>query len=81
MGQDAVAQLTALLGQAGELREKLSNGERLQLVGLAGALLNELEKPDEAIFRMTFNDVSIQGRQNPLDASIPLTQWRDEAVY
>lgn len=80
MGQDAVAQLTALLGQAGELREKLSNGERLQLMGLAGAFLNELEKPDEAVFRMTFNDVSTPLGPTKTPRCITLKQQRDEAV-
>lgn len=81
MSQDAVDQLTALLGRAGELREKLSNGERLQLMGLASALLGELEKPDEAIFRMTFNDVSTPSRPTEPRLSIALTQRRDEAIY
>lgn len=57
MGQDAIAQLSELLAKAGELRKSLSNGERLQAMGLAGAFLGELERPDEAVFRMTFNDV------------------------
>lgn len=58
MGHEAIAQLSALLSQAEGLRESLSNGERMQLMGLAGAFIGELQRPDEALFRMTFNDVS-----------------------
>ena len=52
MSQGAIAQISELLAKAGELRETLSNGERLQLMGLTGAFLGELERPDEAVFRM-----------------------------
>ncbi|KAH7093500.1 S-adenosyl-L-methionine-dependent methyltransferase [Paraphoma chrysanthemicola] len=52
---DAIAQLKTLLSQAQGLRETLSNADRLQLLGLTQALSNELERPDEAVFRITFN--------------------------
>jgi hypothetical protein len=58
MQPDAISQLKALLSAAPNLRSQLSNTERLQLSGLAEALRNELERPDEAVFRVTFNDVS-----------------------
>jgi hypothetical protein len=57
MEPDAIAQLKSLLTSAPELREKLSNTDRLQLLGLTQALSNELERPDEAVFRITFNQV------------------------
>ncbi|CAN9089438.1 unnamed protein product [Alternaria alternata] len=56
MEPDAISQLKALLSAAPNLRSQLSNAERLQLSGLAEALRNELERPDEAVFRVTFND-------------------------
>jgi hypothetical protein len=59
MESDATTQIKQLLGQASELREKLSNGERLQLMGLIDALSNELQRPDEAVFRITFNQVCL----------------------
>jgi hypothetical protein len=59
MESDAVTQIKKLLDAASELREKLSNGERLQLIGLTDALSNELQRPDEAVFRITFNQVSL----------------------
>lgn len=52
MGHEAIAQISELLGNVEELRKTLSNGERLQLVGLTEAFLGELERPDEAVFRM-----------------------------
>jgi hypothetical protein len=52
MSQNAIAQLSGLLAKAGELRDTLSNGERLQLMGMTAAFLGELERPDEAVFRM-----------------------------
>ncbi|KAH7082793.1 S-adenosyl-L-methionine-dependent methyltransferase [Paraphoma chrysanthemicola] len=52
---DAIVQLKTLLSQAQGLRETLSNADRLQLLGLTQALSNELERPDEAVFRITFN--------------------------
>ncbi|KAH7385554.1 S-adenosyl-L-methionine-dependent methyltransferase [Phaeosphaeria sp. MPI-PUGE-AT-0046c] len=55
MESDPIAQIKQLLGAAGELREKLSNADRLQLIGLTDALSNELQRPDEAVFRLTFN--------------------------
>ncbi|KAH8731888.1 S-adenosyl-L-methionine-dependent methyltransferase [Phaeosphaeriaceae sp. PMI808] len=55
MESDAISQIKALLGAAGDLREKLSNADRLQLIGLTDALNNELQRPDEAVFRITFN--------------------------
>ncbi|KAF2026060.1 S-adenosyl-L-methionine-dependent methyltransferase [Setomelanomma holmii] len=55
MEPDAIKQVKQLLTQAGELCEKLSNGDRLQLMGLTEALTNELQRPDEAVFRVTFN--------------------------
>ena len=58
MEADAISQLKALLSAAPNLRSQLSNAERLQLSGLDEALRNELERPDEAVFRVTFNDVS-----------------------
>lgn len=58
MEPDAISQLKALLSAAPDLRSQLSNAERLQLSGLAEALRNELERPDEAVFRVTFNEVS-----------------------
>jgi hypothetical protein len=57
MESNAIAQLKELLASAGELRDTLSNGERLQLLGLADALRSELERPDETIYRITFNEV------------------------
>jgi hypothetical protein len=57
MELDAISQLKKLLGVTPKLRETLSNAERLQLCGLANALRNELERPDEAVFRVTFNEV------------------------
>jgi hypothetical protein len=57
MESDAVSQIKKLLASASELRESLSNADRLQLIGLTDALSNELQRPDEAVFRMTFNQV------------------------
>jgi hypothetical protein len=57
MESDAIAQIKQLLSQASDLREKLSNADRLQLLGLTDALSNELQRPDEAVFRLTFNQV------------------------
>jgi hypothetical protein len=57
MGSDAISQLKTLLAAAPTLRSQLSNTERLQLAGLAEELRNELERPDEAVFRITFNEV------------------------
>jgi hypothetical protein len=57
MESDAISQIKQLLGQASDLREKLSNADRLQLLGLTDALSNELQRPDEAVFRLTFNQV------------------------
>lgn len=57
MEPDAISQLKALLSAAPNLRSQLSNAERLQLSGLAEALRTELERPDEAVFRVTFNEV------------------------
>jgi hypothetical protein len=59
MESDPISQIKQLLGQAADLREKLSNGDRLQLIDLTDALRNELQRPDEAVFRMTFNDVRL----------------------
>ncbi|KAF2846797.1 S-adenosyl-L-methionine-dependent methyltransferase [Plenodomus tracheiphilus IPT5] len=56
MESDAISQIKRLLSSADELREKLSNSERLQLIGLTDALSNELQRPDEAVFRITFNE-------------------------
>ncbi|KAI4669702.1 uncharacterized protein J4E88_009985 [Alternaria novae-zelandiae] len=53
---NALSQLKTLLAAAPTLRAQLSNTERLQLSGLAEALRNELERPDEAVFRVTFNE-------------------------
>ncbi|ETN42026.1 uncharacterized protein HMPREF1541_03965 [Cyphellophora europaea CBS 101466] len=58
MTSEAIKQLTGLLSQASELRESLSNVERQQLMGITGAFLGELERPDEAVYRITFNEVS-----------------------
>ncbi|OAL03100.1 S-adenosyl-L-methionine-dependent methyltransferase [Phaeosphaeriaceae sp. SRC1lsM3a] len=55
MESDPIAQIKQLLGAASDLREKLSNADRLQLIGLTDALSNELQRPDEAVFRLTFN--------------------------
>ncbi|KAH4253204.1 hypothetical protein HBI26_058760 [Parastagonospora nodorum] len=55
MESSAITQVKQLLSQASSLRETLSNGERLQLMGLTDALSNELQRPDEAVFRITFN--------------------------
>lgn len=57
MESPAITQISQLLSQASSLRETLSNGERLQLMGLTDALSNELQRPDEAVFRITFNQV------------------------
>jgi hypothetical protein len=57
MEPDAISQIKKLLASASELRESLSNADRLQLMGLTDALSNELQRPDEAVFRMTFNQV------------------------
>lgn len=57
MEPDAISQIKHLLSQASDLREKLSNADRLQLLGLTDALSNELQRPDEAVFRLTFNQV------------------------
>jgi hypothetical protein len=59
MESDAVSQIKKLLASASELRESLSNADRLQLIGLTDALSNELQRPDEAVFRMTFNQVCL----------------------
>ena len=59
MESDAISQLKTLLGAASNLRETLSHADRLQLSGLAEALRNELERPDEAVFRVTFNEVCL----------------------
>ncbi|KAI4638577.1 hypothetical protein J4E93_009877 [Alternaria ventricosa] len=56
MASDALSQPKTLLAAAPTLRAQLSNTERLQLSGLAEALRNELERPDEAVFRVTFNE-------------------------
>ncbi|KAF2820202.1 S-adenosyl-L-methionine-dependent methyltransferase [Ophiobolus disseminans] len=55
MGSDAISRLKALLAEARDLRETLPNADRLQLIGLTEALQHELERPDEAVFRLTFN--------------------------
>lgn len=57
MESDAISQIRSLLSQASGLRENLSNADRLQLLGLTDALSNELQRPDEAVFRLTFNQV------------------------
>ena len=62
MDSNALSQLKTLLAAAPTLRAQLSNTERLQLSGLAEALRNELERPDEAVFRVTFNEVRLLGR-------------------
>jgi hypothetical protein len=59
MESNAITQLKELLDSAGELRDTLSNGERLQLLGLTDALRSELERPDETIYRITFNEVRL----------------------
>jgi len=59
MESNALSQLKTLLAAAPTLRAQLSNAERLQLSGLAEALRNELERPDEAVFRVTFNEVRL----------------------
>jgi len=59
MESTALSQLKTLLAAAPTLRAELSNTERLQLSGLAEALRNELERPDEAVFRVTFNEVRL----------------------
>jgi hypothetical protein len=59
MESNTILQIKQLLAEAGALREKLSNGERLQLIGLTDALSKELERPDEAIYRITFNEVCL----------------------
>jgi hypothetical protein len=57
MESDAISQIKKLLASANDLRESLSNADRLQLIGLTDALSNELQRPDEAVFRITFNQV------------------------
>jgi hypothetical protein len=57
MESDAISQIEKLLASANDLRESLSNADRLQLIGLTDALSNELQRPDEAVFRITFNQV------------------------
>ena len=57
MPQDAITKLQDLLASAGDLRADLSNGDRLQLMGMTEALRNELERPDETVYRITFNEV------------------------
>ena len=57
MPQDAITKLQELLASAGDLRADLSNGDRLQLMGMTEALRNELERPDETVYRITFNEV------------------------
>ena len=59
MKPNVLSQLKTLLAAAPTLRAQLSNTERLQLSGLAEALRNELERPDEAVFRVTFNEVRL----------------------
>jgi hypothetical protein len=59
MEPGAITQVKQLLSAAGELREKLSNADRLQLMGLTEALTNELQRPDETVFRITFNQVGL----------------------
>jgi hypothetical protein len=59
MESDAISQIKALLGRVGDLRDKLSNGDRLQLIGLTDALSKELQRPDEAVFQITFNQVCL----------------------
>jgi len=59
MEDDAISRLKALLSEARDLRENLPNADRLQLVGLTEALQHELERPDEAVFRLTFNQVCL----------------------
>jgi hypothetical protein len=59
MESDAISQIKQLLAAAGVIREKLSNADRLQLIGLTDALSNELQRPDEAVFRITFNQVCL----------------------
>jgi hypothetical protein len=59
MESDAITQIKQLLVRAEQLRENLSNAERLQLMGLADALSNELQRPDEAVFRITFNQACL----------------------
>ncbi|KAF1915254.1 S-adenosyl-L-methionine-dependent methyltransferase [Ampelomyces quisqualis] len=55
MESGPISQIKQLLDQASDLREKLSNADRHQLLGLTDALINELQRPDEAVFRLTFN--------------------------
>jgi hypothetical protein len=59
MESDPISQIKELLHAAGDIREKLSNADRLQLIGLTDALSNELQRPDEAVFRITFNQVCL----------------------
>jgi len=59
MEPDPITQIKQLLAAAGDLREKLSNADRLQLIGLTDSLSNELQRPDEAVFRITFNQVCL----------------------
>jgi hypothetical protein len=55
MESEAITQIKQLLGRAEQLRKTLSNAERLQLMGLTETFSNELQRPDEAVFRITFN--------------------------
>jgi hypothetical protein len=59
MESDAISQIKQLLGRAGDLRENLSNADRLQLIGLTDTLSKELQRPDEAVFQITFNQVCL----------------------
>jgi hypothetical protein len=62
MESDAITQIKQLLDRAQQLRDGLSSAERLQLIGLTDALSNELQQPDEALFRITFNQASLSLR-------------------
>ena len=59
MESNALSQLKTLLAAAPTLRAQLNNTERLQLSDLAEAPRNELERPEEAVFRVTFNEVRL----------------------
>ncbi|KAG9187178.1 hypothetical protein G6011_05049 [Alternaria panax] len=72
MESNAISQPKELLSAAPDLRTQLSNAKRLKLSGLAEAPRNKLERPDEAVFRITVNE----GRQPGHYLAIRLAiQW------
>ena len=57
MSQPAISQLQDIIASADDLRTNLPANDRLHLIGLADALRHKLERPEETVYRITFNEV------------------------